>query len=315
VNKARPFLPTDLLALVTYNGHSYRNEAWARERVGADESSGSPLGTILEQFLSLRRHRSASISVRRQHLRGLVACRPRGGRQAWEVDYLIDATAQHDAIPGLLESAISDAARGGAEKLFLRLEADSDLVDVVREAGFLPYREETLYVRTELPRLGSLGASIRPMTPADSYLAFRLYNHTFPELVRRTEAATYGEWQAAQERRWLKNGIRLVLEEDGSMRGVVAGARLSQGVSFDLLADDETASRAANLVSTAGETLDAGNDRASVLLPTCIGGVAGSLTEAGFEAERDYVCLMRRTTRPISIPKLRPAIAETAIGV
>src|SRR3990172_1692326 len=85
--EARPVLPTDLLALVTYQGRSYRNEAWPRERVGAAESQ-RPLGLVLDKFLAFSRGRSAWISVRRQRLRGLVGARRRGSRQAWEVDYL-----------------------------------------------------------------------------------------------------------------------------------------------------------------------------------------------------------------------------------
>jgi hypothetical protein len=153
------------------------------------------------------------------------------------------------------------------------------------------------------------------MTPADSYLVYRLYNHSLSEVVRRMEAATYGEWQAAQERRWLKNGTRLVLEEGGRVHGLVAGARLSPGVSFDLLTDAEASGRALDLVVAAAETLSAGHEPVSVLLPNCFSNVAARLTEAGFEPQREYVCLMRRTTRPVPIPKLRPAIAKTAIGV
>src|SRR3989304_2119508 len=111
--EARPVLPTDLLALVTYQGRSYRNEAWPRERVGAAESQ-RPLGLVLDKFLAFSRGRSAWISVRRQRLRGLVGARRRGGRQAWEVDYLVDATPRHETGVGLLGWAIAEGGGGGA---------------------------------------------------------------------------------------------------------------------------------------------------------------------------------------------------------
>jgi hypothetical protein len=43
--------------------------------------------------------------------------------------------------------------------------------------------------------------------------------------------------------------------------------------------------------------------------------MAGCLVDAGFEPQRDFVSLMRRTTRPVAVPNLRPAIAKNAVGV
>ena len=68
MTEARTVLPTDLLALVSYNGRSYKNEAWTRERLGADESSNT-LGLVLDQFLAFARARSAWISeIGRAHV-------------------------------------------------------------------------------------------------------------------------------------------------------------------------------------------------------------------------------------------------------
>src|SRR6266487_1286955 len=97
VTDARAILPTDLLALVSYNGRSYHNQAWTRERIGAADATPT-LGLVLDQFLAFAKGRSAWISVRRQRLQGLVGARQRGGRVAWEIDYLIDATPDHEAI-------------------------------------------------------------------------------------------------------------------------------------------------------------------------------------------------------------------------
>src|SRR3972149_246538 len=170
--EARPVLPTDLLALVTYQGRSYRNEAWPRERVGAAESQ-RPLGLGLGKCPGLWRRR------------GRVGAGRRGSRQAWEVDYLIDATPAQDAVVGLLECAVAEVGRAGAEKLFLRLAADSELLPVVLDAGFIAYREETLYARAARPEAEPALTALRPVQPADSYLLFRLYNATTPESTRR----------------------------------------------------------------------------------------------------------------------------------
>ena len=311
--EARPVLPTDLLALVTYQGRSYRNEAWPRERVGAAESQ-RPLGLVLDKFLAFSRGRSAWISVRRQRLRGLVGARRRGSRQAWEVDYLIDATPAQDAVVGLLECAIAEVGRAGAEKLFLRLAADSELLPVVLDAGFIAYQEETLYARAARPEAEPALTALRPVQPADSYLLFRLYNATTPESTRRAEAATFGEWHAAQERRWLKNGAQLLREEGGEVRAWARAARLPPGVAVDLLVDEQALPETASLVAAAVCAVAGQGAPVFALVPRTATGIASRLEEAGFEARGEFVCFMRRTTRPQSLPKLTPAIARNAVG-
>src|SRR5262249_48706455 len=126
----RPLLPTDLLALVTTSTHSYANEAWVRERVAGDNPALT-LATAFEHVLAFARGRSAWISAERGRLRGLISARRRGGRQAWELDYLVDATRDHRAINALLECALTDTARNGGEKVFVRLAAESPLLQVM----------------------------------------------------------------------------------------------------------------------------------------------------------------------------------------
>jgi hypothetical protein len=298
---------------VSHRGRSYRNEAWTRERVSTQETPANPLGTALDQLLGFARGRSVWVSVQRQRLHGLVGARQRGGRQAWEIDYLVDATRGLDAVPGLLECAIVDAGKAGAEKLFLRLEADSKLMPMVLETGFLPYQEATLYRRP-----GSLTpseiAGLRPLAAMDSYFVFRLYNQCTPEPVRRMEAATFAEWQAAQDRRWLKHGVQMVIEREGGVAGIVNAAPNSDGISIDLMTGSAEAD-VVPLIGAACSALDAPFAAVEVLVPATTLGVAAELKDAGFAPQRDFVSLVRRTTRPIAIPILRPAIAKNAVGV
>jgi hypothetical protein len=254
------------------------------------------------------------VSVQRQRLHGLVGARQRGGRQAWEIDYLVDATKGHDAVPGLLECAVADAGRAGAEKLFLRLEAGCPLLPVVIETGFQPYQESTLYHRP-----GNLTPSeisgLRSLAAMDSYFLFRLYSASTPESVRRVEAATFSEWQAAQDRRWLKHGVQMVIERDGGVAGYVNAAPHTGGISIDLLVDSSAAGEVLPLVGAACSALDAPFASVEVLVPSSANGMASCLHEAGFEPQRDFVSLMRRTTRPVAVPNLRPAIVKNAVGV
>ena len=310
MTQARPVLPTDLLSLVAFNGRGWQNEVWPRERLGAPVTTGI-LATAREQLLAITRRRNAWVSIRHQRLRGLVGARRRGGRHAWEVDFLVDATGRRAALPGLLECALSDASRAGVEKLFLRLAADSDLVDVVREVGFLPFRQETLFAGRAPAPDGA--CATRPASTSDAYPLFRLYCDVTPETVRRYEAATYGEWQSAQERRWQRGAVQLVRDHDGRLDAWVKAARLPQGVAVELLLDAAALESTSALVGAAVAAVG-GGERVLILLPDGDEGAARRLEQAGFAAGERFLSLIKRTTRTVSLPKLSPAVAKTALG-
>src|SRR5439155_7028911 len=48
---ARTVLPTDLVALVSYDGRVYANEAMTRDRIGSDDSP-HPIGAAFEQWFN-----------------------------------------------------------------------------------------------------------------------------------------------------------------------------------------------------------------------------------------------------------------------
>jgi hypothetical protein len=308
MTEARPVLPTDLLTLAAFNGRLPPNEAWTRDRLGVNETANA-FETALEQCLAFIKRRNAWISFRRQRLRGLIGVRQRGGRQAWEIDCLMDATSERDALPPLLEGMLSEAPGHDVEKVFLRLKANCDLMDSVREAGFLPYQNEVLYhghISVPPSRQG-----LRLMTPADSYPVFRLYNLATPETVRRYEAATYGEWQAAQERAWQKGGAGLVRENNGRIEACVRAARLPRGIAVDLLATDSALEDAAGLIAAAVAVI---GDAPVLVLVAENESLGRCLADAGLRPGERYVSLFQRTTRPISVPNLVPAAVKTALG-
>ena len=314
MTNARALLPTDLLSIVARSRSAYRNEAWTRERLGADESARA-LGMVLDQFLAFARGRNAWVSTRRGLLQGLIGARQRLGRQAWEIDYLIDATPSQEAVAALLDCAITQAGRAGAEKLFLRLTTGSDLLPAVREAGFMPYQEEVLYARGYGHDPEGEEVPVRPVSASDSYLLYRLYSLALPEATRRSEAATFSEWHAAQERRWLRNGVELLSEKDGEISGYIRAARLPQGVLVEVLMRDTALDQARGMVAAAVKAVDAPGAPLFVIVPRAAEGLARRVEESGFSVRQDFVCLVKRTTRPITMPKLLPVIAENAVGV
>ena len=305
----------DLLALVAHgSSSSYPNQAWPRERLGLQETQPA-LSVLRDQLLAFGKQRHAWVSVKRQRLQALAGARYRGGRQAWEIDYLVDCHGDEAVVGELLTQAVEAAGEAGAEKLFLRLGALSSLLAPVRESGFLPYQEETLYARQGA--LTGEAAGCRKATPADSYPLFRLYTASTPESVRRHEAVTYAEWQAGMEKRWLRNGVQMVQEQEGRLTGLVRASRLAQGVLCDLTLSPDAVPDAVGLMAAASRAIDGGGDAGPLLalVPSQDEGVARRLEDAGFHVAGEFISLVHRTTRPLSLPRAVPAVAKNAVGV
>src|SRR3972149_11202678 len=138
MTSAPTVLPTDLVALVAFDGRVYPNEAMTRDRLGS-ETSPHPLETALEQWLSFATGRHTWISIKGATLRGLASARRRGSKAAWEVDCIIDAADDdRDVLTSLLEKGAADAARAGAENIFLRGPSDSHIVETATRTRFSP---------------------------------------------------------------------------------------------------------------------------------------------------------------------------------
>ena len=309
MSSVRTLLPIDLPALLACSGLSTSNAAYPRERLGGD---GQPaLEVLRDQLSAFTRRRNAWVRMRRQRLEGLVGARRRRSNAAWEIDYLLDATDGRTATSGLLEHAIGQVGRRGAQKLFLRLEAGSDLLQAARESGFMPFREETLYVR-EAADIDHAPATVRPLLPVDAYPLFRLYCAAVPETARRSEAATFDEWQAMQER---KDDHSLVLERAGGITARVQASALPHGTLVDLLLDPSAAEQLPGLVAAVLAAAGPSERPVFSLLPQTAGGLAKAFEAEGFAPYTRYVSLMRRTTKPLALPREVPVVAENAVGV
>ena len=305
MRSARAVLPIDLLALVSYNGRVYPNEARPRELVGAVDPSPNPIETAFDQWFSFATRRNAWISASRQRLLGLVSARRRGGRQAWEIDCLIDTTATRDAVPGLIECAMRAGGKAGAEKVFLRLGSSSTLLPVVMNAAFTAYSSERLYVGSGLAVNGA-GTTVRPFSQQDLYPAYRLYNAVMPERTRRAEASTFGEWQAAQERHWLKGGVQFVLDKDAALAAHVRAGRLHHGLLVEVVANADGLTHTRALLAAAVAAVGQGAPRVMVLVPESAAGLASRLEDLGFEPRDEFITLMARTTRVARMPRMVP---------
>lgn len=304
--------PTDLAALVAYNGRVYPNEAVTRDRIGT-QISPHPLETALEQWFSFATGRHTWISVKGATLRGLASARKRGSNAAWEVDCLIDAdTDEAGVLLSLLDQMASDAGRAGAEKVFLRVAAQSPMVQVASRCGFVPYlREHLLAVEGTVDKASASptgGAALRRWGRADAYPTFRLYNRCTPELVRRQEAVTFREWNAVRERISPQRGARQwVLERQDRIDGWLRIAAAGELGRFDLMADPDQPDLLDPLIDSAIRRLSE-QSALIALVPEFAVELLSRLEKRGFFDRGEFVVLVRRTARPVEAPQPATAV-------
>ncbi|HEU4759357.1 MAG TPA: hypothetical protein VFT91_05170 [Dehalococcoidia bacterium] len=309
MTSARYPLPTDLVALVSFDGRVYPNEAKPWDRLGLSERGPHPLETALEQWFSFATGKHTWVSVRGATIRGLISARRRAKRSAWEVDVLIDADEDKSVALSLLTRMARGVGKLGAERVFLRLSAESHLVDVARQAAFFPYGKETLYGSEDAGTPEAPDLSLRPVARADDLGLFHLYRQAAPAGVRAIEGATFREWQAAQEP-WHGRPADLVLEEQGL---ITAWLRLLPGrpgrlalVARSRQYDHEALLRAAIASLSACRPL-------LCLAPDYDAPLADALRRLGFGPAGQYVTLAKRLLKPTQ--ELAPEKVGTAVPV
>ncbi len=294
MSSARRPLPTDLVALVSFDGRVHSNEAKPLDRMGLDERA-HPLDSALEQWFAFATGKHTSVSVRGTTIRGLIAARRRAKQSAWEVDALIDVDEDEGVALSLFSRMIAGIVKQRAERVFLRLDADSHVGDAARKSGFFPYARETLYRLESQPAPKRTEDPFRPRTRSDLMGMFQLYNRTVPANVRAIEGATFREWQAAQES-WGGRASDLLLEEDGI---ISAWLRVMTGNTgrFSLI----TQSERFNIEEAVQVGLSRLHQSQHVLclVPDYNVGLAGCLERLGFEAIACYTPHARRLVKPV----------------
>jgi len=318
---ARPLRPTDLpvLASLWARGKLPRsggeaatlcNEAHVWERLGLREHSLSALGGLeraLQQWAPIGGERLTWVARRGLAVRGLASARRRGRRSAWEVDYLIAASGEESTGASLLEELTCGLGRAGVEKVFIRLDAQSRLLDVARSAGFFPYLKEQLWSLEQVPQgLDCPPLPMRLRTAADLLPLFQLYNASVPAAVRRCEALTLREWAAMQERGRCQH---LVLQKDGRLAAWLRLARHGGAGCFSLMAARRQDAPLDSLLATALHHL---HDRRPIfcLVPEYERTLAARLADMGFQPVAEYALLANRLVRPIEEAAPVPAGAQ-----
>jgi hypothetical protein len=306
---ARTVLPTDLVALVSYDGHVYANQAMTLDRIGTHDSP-HPIEAAFEQWFSFATGRHTWISVKGPTLRGLISARKRGSRQAWEIDCLINAEENDSGVLMSLLDQVTDAAgRSGAMKIFLRLPAGSQSLLDAAKCGFSVYRREQVWrVEQEPATARRVRDRLRPRAKPDQYPLFQLYTGVAPEALRRFEGMTMTEWTAAQES--LGKMAQYVIEDESRLVGLVRLAGDGDLGRFDLLGAPTSVD---DLIDAALARL-ANRRVLSAIVTEYQEHVARSLAARGFAPAEEFSVLARRTVRPVKEAQKTPAIAQTTFG-
>ena len=142
----------------------------------------------------------------RMDLASLASARMRSGVRAWEVDRLHIKEPDSGQALDLLEQIVYSAGSRGAERVFLRVPCDSQILDVARRVGFFPYYEEIhLTGREWLPEADvssddrTDGFTVEEPSPPDQYGLFQLYCAATPQRVREGTGVTVDQWRDSQE--------------------------------------------------------------------------------------------------------------------
>jgi hypothetical protein len=292
MSRARYPLPTDLVALVSFDGRVYPNEAKPFDRLGLDERA-RPLEDALEQWFFFATGKQTYVSVRGATIRGLINARPRGKRTAWEVEALINADDDKAVVSSLFSRMLAGIGRVGAERVFIRLDATSTIVRAARDAGFFPYQQQTLYrlggkARAKAPEIG-----LRAKSKQDLHGMFQLYMHAVPANVRAIEGATFKEWQAALEP-WGGRTTVLVLDENGA---ITAWARVQSGQTGRLsILSTSRSTGLDDIIQAAAAKLSKSESLLS-LVSEQDAGLAAALERQGFQPVGSYVLMAKRLTK------------------
>ena len=132
---------------------------------------------------------------------GLVQARIRPGRPEQEVVFLSpkleNGNGGHAVWQRLLNHLCIKAGEQGHQRIYARLNPDSEESQIFKNVGFSPYAEERVFrLDTDLyPDNPQNTLGLRRQTAADSWSVQRLYTAVTPHTVQVSEGLAQGQWQ------------------------------------------------------------------------------------------------------------------------
>ena len=254
----------------------------------------------------------ALVCVEDGRVRAVAALRSRSGPRSWEVSHLYAAPDSEAAVTRLLERASAVSARGGAERAFLRVDADSDIIPAARRAGFFPCFRETLYrgrpsVSGSGKGLFDAGSRSVKRRAEHDHALFRIYNETTPLKARQLVGMTLEQWKDSRERAMGRASER-VLESEGAVIGWLrTSARFGAG-RIDMTLRPDYLALTPDILDYALASL-AKAKSVAVLTPDYVPLLGSALEERGFRPEGELAVLAKLVARM----ERRPVAARTSL--
>lgn len=292
MSAARPPRPTDLVALVTFDGVVRENQAVTRDRLGKAPGTPRPLSAAVEQWLHLGRW--TWVSVRGRSIVGIATARELSAPSAWELDTLIDAGDDPAVVADLLRQAAQSAARANVTHVLLRAPSDAPAAQQAARAGFAKVLDERLWGGHL--QVDATAEGVRDWREGDDVACFQLYSRALPVSARSVLAMTRQEANAVHERRWHERGRSLVGEHDGRIVGLARVAR--SGGQFSLMVEPGHRDAAQALLAAVSERLGKTAVHRA-LIPACGADEEHALRDAGLEPGSEFTLFCHRTARPV----------------
>lgn len=296
----RNFGPLDVVRCLAVGMNRFPNLAITSAGIRKPQSFYTLLSGASRRRFQPRYGVGALICLEMGSLQAVAAFRPRSGTKSWEVSHLYATPDSGDALIALLEQAAVVSAYGGAERVFLRVESDSDIMPTARRAGFFPCCLETLYrgqaaVSESRRGLFDTNAHSTKRGPEHDHALFRLYNETTPLKVRQLVGMTLDQWKDSRERSVGRRTERVV-EVDGNVRSWLATSVRSGVGRIDVALHPDYSALAPDVVDFALRSLGNANSVVA-LVPDYAPPLGQCLEERGFRPEGEFAMLVKSTAR------------------
>lgn len=287
---------------------SQQDLAITRPNLAKDEH-GLSAASVLRWGFSSPHPRYAITCVDGAGLDAVVVAHPRTGMRSWEVAHFFTSDTGLAKAADLLEACAVDSAAQGAERLFLRTPAASNLEKSAMRAGFVPAYTEELYRFSGPLRATAGGAQLRlrPATFGDDHLLFRLYNSAVPAPVRSASGLTLDQWRDSGES--LDGRARAYIwEPDGEVLGWLRLVHDRDVLTVEASVHPDGASSTPSMLGDAAR-LAWGHHTAMWLVPSYQPVLALALRLAGWQTSATYSVLVCPLAKPVEEPSLVPARA------
>ena len=304
----RPFHPLDVARLAWGGSKPVANRAHALPALRGEARPHLSMSDILGSTVALQSGGYRSLtSTDGGRVSAVAAAKPRSSPESYEVAHMLAGEVDSSHVD-LLRELCGEVAAGGGQKIFFRLDADDELVDVARHCGFIRYQYELLYVGTHRVRGHAARVTLRRRRPADEHGVFQLYCASTPARVRSMVGLTLSLWAGARERRGRRTR-EMVCETDGAITAWVSVSRDAGAVRVEMMVHPSRQEYTGGLFEAGlarvrpGRTVYALVPEHQVLLRRL-------LEQNGYQQVREFTALARSMVVPVG-----EELVSEAIGV